>query len=180
MIAQCENGNNAINIELSTTETYRDIVPQRLGTGRVSGIRQHHARLQQLLPLLHRALHTRKGTLTRCGEHTPWVADLHGRGFKEVTLLGQNVNSYGLTPSGQRMEGGVSFAELLRKVAQSVPDMRVRFTTSNPEDMTEDILHAIAEAEPLQAHTLPGTKWKQQDSETHEPQIHAGAIHRKG
>ena len=80
------------------------------------------------------------------------VKDLHDRGFKEVTLLGQNVNSYGLTPAGKRIEGGCSFAELLRKVAQSVPDMRVRFTTSNPEDMTEDILHAIAEEPNLCKH----------------------------
>jgi len=75
------------------------------------------------------------------------VRDLHDKGFKEVTLLGQNVNSYGLLPNGKRPDDGTSFAELLRRVAQEVPDMRVRFTTSNPEDMTEDILHAIA-AEP--------------------------------
>ena len=80
------------------------------------------------------------------------VRDLHDRGFKEVTLLGQNVNSYGLTPAGKRIEGGCSFAELLRKVAQSVPDMRVRFTTSNPEDMTDDILHAIADEPNLCKH----------------------------
>ena len=73
------------------------------------------------------------------------VRDLHDRGFKEVTLLGQNVNSYGLLPNGARPENGTSFAELLRTVAHEVPDMRVRFTTSNPEDMTEDILHAIAD-----------------------------------
>ena len=72
------------------------------------------------------------------------VKDLHDKGFKEVTLLGQNVNSYGLLPNGKRPENGVSFAELLHKVAQSVPDMRVRFTTSNPEDMTEDIIEAVA------------------------------------
>ena len=60
------------------------------------------------------------------------VKDLHDKGFKEVTLLGQNVNSYGLLPNGKRPENGTSFAELLRKVAQSVPDMRVRFTTSKP------------------------------------------------
>src|SRR3712207_8059161 len=55
------------------------------------------------------------------------------------TLLGQNVNSYGLLPNGKRPDDGISFAQLLREVARSVPQMRVRFTTSNPEDMTEDI-----------------------------------------
>lgn len=80
------------------------------------------------------------------------MKDLEARGFKEVTLLGQNVNSYGLSPAGKRVEGGTSFAELLRKVAQVVPGMRVRFTTSNPEDMTEDILHAIADEPNLCNH----------------------------
>jgi len=79
--------------------------------------------------------------------------DLHDKGFKEVTLLGQNVNSYGLLSNGQRSEDGTSFAELLRMVAETVPDMRVRFTTSNPEDMSEDILYAIAE-EPNLCHHI--------------------------
>ena len=81
------------------------------------------------------------------------VADLRDRGFREVTLLGQNVNSYGLSPAGKREEGSTSFAQLLRLVARSVPDMRVRFTTSNPEDMTDDILYAIAE-EPNLCHHI--------------------------
>jgi tRNA-2-methylthio-N6-dimethylallyladenosine synthase len=80
------------------------------------------------------------------------VRDLRDRGFKEVTLLGQNVNSYGLSPSGKPLPNGTSFAELLRKVAKAVPEMRVRFTTSNPEDMSEDILHAIAEEPNLCRH----------------------------
>ncbi len=152
MIAQCENGNNAINIELSTTETYRDIVPQRLGTARVSGF---VSIMRGCNNFCHYCIvpYTRGRERSRDMESIlREVTDLRNRGFKEVTLLGQNVNSYGLTPSGQRMEGGVSFAQLLRTVAQSVPEMRVRFTTSNPEDMTEDILHAVAEEPNLCKH----------------------------
>ena len=152
MVAQCENGNNAMNIELSTTETYRDIVPQRIGHGKVSGF---VSIMRGCNNFCHYCIvpYTRGRERSRDVESIlREVRDLHDRGFKEVTLLGQNVNSYGLTPAGKRMEGGVSFAELLRKVAQSVPDMRVRFTTSNPEDMTEDILHAIAEEPNLCKH----------------------------
>lgn len=152
MIAQCENGQNAMNIELSTTETYRDVVPQRIGGNRVSGF---VSIMRGCNNFCHYCIvpYTRGRERSRDVESIlREVRDLHDRGFKEVTLLGQNVNSYGLTPAGKRMEGGVSFAELLRKVAQSVPDMRVRFTTSNPEDMTDDILHAVADEPNLCKH----------------------------
>ena len=152
MIAQCENGTNACNIELSTTETYRDVIPQRIGANRVSGF-------VSIMRGCNNFCHYCIVPYTRGRERSRdvdsilrEVKDLHDRGFKEVTLLGQNVNSYGLTPAGKRIEGGCSFAELLRKVAQSVPDMRVRFTTSNPEDMTDDILYAIAEEPNLCKH----------------------------
>ncbi len=147
MIAQCENGMNAMDIELSTTETYRDVVPQRIGGNRVSGF-------VSIMRGCNNFCHYCIVPFTRGRERSrdvesilKEVHDLHDKGFKEVTLLGQNVNSYGLLPNGRRPENGTSFAELLRKVAQSVPNMRVRFTTSNPEDMTEDIVEAIA-AEP--------------------------------
>ena len=152
MIAQCEKGQNACNIELSTTETYRDVVPQRIGAGRVSGF---VSIMRGCNNFCHYCIvpYTRGRERSRDVESIlREVKDLHDNGFKEVTLLGQNVNSYGLTPAGKRIEGGCSFAELLRKVAQSVPDMRVRFTTSNPEDMTDDILHAIADEPNLCKH----------------------------
>ena len=145
LIAQCESGGNAINIELSTTETYRDIVPQRIGGQKVSGF---VSIMRGCNNFCHYCIvpYTRGRERSRDPESIlREVRDLHDRGFKEVTLLGQNVNSYGLSPSGKREEGKVSFAELLRMVAEAVPDMRVRFTTSNPEDMKEDILHAIAD-----------------------------------
>lgn len=145
MIARCENGHNAMDVDLSTTETYRDVVPQRIGGNRVSGF-------VSIMRGCNNFCHYCIVPFTRGRERSRdvesilrEVSDLHDRGFKEVTLLGQNINSYGLLPNGKRPEEGTSFAELLRKVARSVPDMRVRFSTSNPEDMTEDILHAVAE-----------------------------------
>ena len=147
MIAQCENGHNALDIELSTTETYRDVIPQRIGGNRVSGF-------VSIMRGCNNFCHYCIVPFTRGRERSrdvdsilSEVADLQEKGFKEITLLGQNVNSYGLLPNGKRPENGTSFAELLMIVARSVPEMRVRFTTSNPEDMTEDILHAVA-AEP--------------------------------
>ena len=152
MIARCENGHNAMDVDLSTTETYKDVVPQRIGGNRVSGFVSimrgcnnfcHYC----IVPFTRGRERSRDvESILRAGK------DLHDRGFKEVTLLGQNVNSYGLLPNGKRPENGTSFAELLRKVAQSVPDMRVRFSTSNPEDMTEDILHAVADEPNLCKH----------------------------
>ncbi len=145
MIAQCENGTNAIDIKLSLTETYRDVIPQRLGGNRVSGF---VSIMRGCNNFCHYCIvpYTRGRERSRDVESIlAEVRDLHDRGFKEVTLLGQNVNSYGLLPNGARPENGTSFAELLRMVAHEVPDMRVRFTTSNPEDMSEDILHTIAD-----------------------------------
>lgn len=145
LIAQAENGHKAINIKLSTTETYRDIVPQRLHGAHIGGF---VSIMRGCNNFCHYCIvpYTRGRERSRDVESIlAEVRDLHDRGFKEVTLLGQNVNSYGLLPNGSRPENGTSFAELLRMVAHEVPDMRVRFTTSNPEDMTEDILHAIAD-----------------------------------
>lgn len=152
MIAQCENGNNACDIELSTTETYRNIIPQRIGGNKVSGF-------VSIMRGCNNFCHYCIVPFTRGRERSrdvesilQEVNDLKERGFKEVTLLGQNVNSYGLLPNGKRPKNGTSFAELLQKVAQSVPNMRVRFTTSNPEDMTEDILHVVAQENNLCNH----------------------------
>ena len=152
LVAQAEAGHKAINIELSTTETYRDILPQRLHSGKVGGF---VSIMRGCNNFCHYCIvpYTRGRERSRDVESIlNEVKDLEARGFKEVTLLGQNVNSYGLSPAGKRVEGGTSFAELLCKVAQAVPGMRVRFTTSNPEDMTEDILHAIADEPNLCNH----------------------------
>ena len=165
MMASAEQGLPAVDVKLSTTETYRDVLPTRIGGNHVSGF---VSIMRGCNNFCHYCIvpYTRGRERSRDVESIlAEVRDLHDRGFKEVTLLGQNVNSYGLLPNGKRPETGIiieeeggkelyvcSFAELLRKVAEAVPDMRVRFTTSNPEDMTEDILHAIADEPNLCSH----------------------------
>ena len=165
MMAAAEQGLPAVDVKLSTPETYRDVLPTRIGGNHVSGF---VSIMRGCNNFCHYCIvpYTRGRERSRDVESIlAEVRDLHDRGFKEVTLLGQNVNSYGLLPNGKRPENGIiieeeggkelyvcSFAELLRKVAEAVPDMRVRFTTSNPEDMTEDILHAIADEPNLCSH----------------------------
>lgn len=165
LVAAAELGQPAVDVKLSTTETYRNVIPTRIGGNRVSGF---VSIMRGCNNFCHYCIvpYTRGRERSRDVESIlAEVRDLHDRGFKEVTLLGQNVNSYGLLPNGKRPENGIiieeqggqelhvcSFAELLRKVAKAVPDMRVRFTTSNPEDMTEDILHAIADEPNLCKH----------------------------
>lgn len=152
MIAAVEMGQEAVDVQLSTTETYRDIIPQRIGGNRISGF-------VSIMRGCNNFCHYCIVPFTRGRERSrdvesilKEVHDLHDKGFKEVTLLGQNVNSYGLLPNGKRPDNGTSFAELLRLVAREVPDMRVRFTTSNPEDMTEDIIQAVADEPNLCNH----------------------------
>ena len=141
MIAQCENGQNAMNIELSTTETYRDVVPQRIGGNRVSGF---VSIMRGCNNFCHYCIvpYTRGRERSRDVESIlNEVLDLKQKGYKEVTLLGQNVNSYRFERDGQT----VTFPMLLRTVAEAVPEMRVRFTTSHPKDMSDETLHVIAE-----------------------------------
>ena len=137
LIAQVEAGQKAINIELSTTETYRDIVPQRIAGNRISG---YVSIMRGCNNFCHYCIvpYTRGRERSRDLESIlREAADLQQRGYKEVTLLGQNVNSYRFND--------ISFPELLRRVAREVPQMRVRFTTSHPKDMSDETLHVIAE-----------------------------------
>ena len=138
LIAQAETGHKAMNIELSTTETYKDIVPQRIGLGHKIG--GFVSIMRGCNNFCHYCIvpYTRGRERSRDVESIlKEVRDLRDRGFKEVTLLGQNVNSFA--------SGETSFPELLRKVAEEAPEMRVRFTTSHPKDMSDETLHVIAE-----------------------------------
>ncbi len=142
LMAAAEAGEKAINVELSTTETYRDVVPRHIGAARISGFVSimrgcNNFCTYCIVP------YTRGRERSRDVESILREArDLQAHGFKEVTLLGQNVNSYRFT----REDGTVvTFPELLRTVARAVPDMRVRFTTSHPKDMSDETLHVIAD-----------------------------------
>jgi tRNA-2-methylthio-N6-dimethylallyladenosine synthase len=144
LIAQAETGHKAINTELSTVETYKDVVPQRIGLGHKIG--GFVSIMRGCNNFCHYCIvpYTRGRERSRDVESIlREVRDLRDRGFKEVTLLGQNVNSYRL----ENLDGldNLDFPRLLRKVAEEVPEMRIRFTTSHPKDMSDETLRVIAE-----------------------------------
>ncbi len=160
LIAQAETGLKAINIELSTTETYRDIVPQRICGTHVGGF---VSIMRGCNNFCHYCIvpYTRGRERSRDPESIlREVADLHSRGYKEVTLLGQNVNSYfseepkmknetsecmdTTDDNAMQKEASLNFPQLLALVAETFPDMRVRFTTSHPKDMSDETLRVIA------------------------------------
>jgi len=144
LIAQAETGHKAMNIELSTSETYKDVVPQRIGLGHKIG--GYVSIMRGCNNFCHYCIvpYTRGRERSRDVESIlREVRDLRDRGFKEVTLLGQNVNSYQFRV--QSSEIIVDFPQLLRRVAEEVPEMRVRFTTSHPKDMSDETLQVIAE-----------------------------------
>lgn len=159
LIAQAETGHKAMNIELSTTETYRDVMPQRICGPHVGGF---VSIMRGCNNFCHYCIvpYTRGRERSRDVESIlREVRDLHEHGYKEVTLLGQNVNSYlgelkskneevnseGNDGKGDAKSEKVAFPALLRMVAEAVPDMRIRFTTSHPKDMSDDTLRVIAE-----------------------------------
>lgn len=141
LIAQAEAGHKAMNVELSTAETYRDVVPQRICGAKIGGF---VSIMRGCNNFCHYCIvpYTRGRERSRDVESIlREVKDLRDRGFKEVTLLGQNVNSYlWQTDNGE----SISFPVLLARVAETVPEMRVRFTTSHPKDMSDETLHVIA------------------------------------
>ncbi len=138
LIAQAETGHKAMNLDLSTTETYRDVLPQRIFGARIGGF---VSIMRGCNNFCHYCIvpYTRGRERSRDVESIlKEVRDLRDRGFKEVTLLGQNVNSY-------RWNEQNSFPQLLRRVAEEAPQMRIRFTTSHPKDMSDETLHVIAD-----------------------------------
>lgn len=136
LFASAEAGEKAINVELSTTETYRDVIPSRISGNRVGGfisiMRGCNNFCSYCIVPYTRGRERSREVESILAE----LDDLRGRGFKEATLLGQNVNSYRC--------GDIGFPTLLAAVAEAAPDMRIRFTTSHPKDMSDDTIATIA------------------------------------
>lgn len=140
LVGAVEKGEKAINVELSTQETYKDVIPLKLGGVHISGfvsiMRGCNNFCTYCIVPYTRGRERSRDIDSILNE----IRDVRDKGFKEVTLLGQNVNSYLFEKAGEK----ISFPVLLERVAQEVPEMRVRFTTSHPKDMSDETLRVIA------------------------------------
>lgn len=140
LIAAAENGEKVINVELSTQETYKDVMPLKLPGGHISGfvsiMRGCNNFCSYCIVPYTRGRERSREVNSILNE----IRDMRDKGFKEVTLLGQNVNSYLYEQDGEQ----VNFSSLLEKVALEAPNMRIRFVTSHPKDMSDETLHVIA------------------------------------
>lgn len=140
LVGAVERGEKAINVELSTRETYKDVIPLKLPGVHISGFVSimrgcNNFCTYCIVP------YTRGRERSRDVESIlREIRDMRAKGFKEVTLLGQNVNSYAFDEGGKT----VTFPLLLARVAEEVPEMRIRFTTSHPKDMSDETLRVIA------------------------------------
>ena len=140
LVAAVETGEKAINVELSTTETYREVIPSRICGNHISGfvsiMRGCNNFCTYCIVPYTRGRERSRDVSSILNE----VRDLITKGYKEITLLGQNVNSYQFE-DGERT---VTFPMLLRIVAEAAPGARIRFTTSHPKDMSDETLQVIA------------------------------------
>ncbi len=148
LIAAVEAGEKAINVELSTTETYREVIPSRICGNHISGF---VSIMRGCNNFCHYCIvpYTRGRERSRDVESIlNEVKDLQNKGYKEITLLGQNVNSYRF----EKDESVITFPMLLKMVAEAAPKVRIRFTTSHPKDMSDETLHVIAETSNVCKH----------------------------
>ena len=140
LVGAVEQGEKAINVELSTQETYKDVIPLKLPGVHISGfvsiMRGCNNFCSYCIVPYTRGRERSRDIDSILNE----IRDMQEKGFKEMTLLGQNVNSYLFEREGER----ISFPVLLARVAEAVPDMRIRFTTSHPKDMSDETLQVIA------------------------------------
>ena len=148
LVAAAELGEPAVNVELSTTETYRDIMPRREAggvSGFISIMRGCNNFCTYCIVPYTRGRERSREPQSILRE----LRDLRDRGFREATLLGQNVNSYRFTSGDGTV---IDFPALLETVAEAAPDMRIRFTTSHPKDMSDETLRVIARHPNLARH----------------------------
>lgn len=141
LVGAVEKGEKAINVELSTTETYKDVIPSRIGnplSGFISIMRGCNNFCTYCIVPYTRGRERSRDVESILNE----LKDLESKGYKEVTLLGQNVNSYLFE---NKEQGAITFPELLKRVAEAAPGMRIRFTTSHPKDMSDETLQVMAD-----------------------------------
>lgn len=149
LITAVENGESAINIELSTTETYRDVIPSRIGGNNISGYISIMRGCNNFCSYCIVPYTRGRERSREPGSILNELRDLQAKGFKEVILLGQNVNSYNYVNTDGSV---VDFARLLEIVADAAPEMRVRFTTSHPKDMSDEIIAMMARKDNVCKH----------------------------
>ncbi len=141
LVSSAEQGLPALNVELSTTETYKEVVPVRIAGNLISGYVSIMRGCNNFCSYCIVPYTRGRERSREVDSIVKEVEDLQSRGYKEVILIGQNVNSYQYKEDGM---SPVTFADLLRLVAERFPQMRVRFTTSHPKDMSDEILEVIA------------------------------------
>ena len=149
LITAVENGESAINIELSTTETYRDVIPSRIGGNNISGYISIMRGCNNFCSYCIVPYTRGRERSREPGSILNELRDLQAKGFKELILLGQNVNSYNYVNADGSV---VDFARLLEIVADAAPEMRVRFTTSHPKDMSDEIIAMMARKDNVCKH----------------------------
>lgn len=140
LVGAVERGEKAINVELSTQETYKDVIPLKLGGVRISGfisiMRGCNNFCTYCIVPYTRGRERSRDVDSILNE----VRDMRAKGFREITLLGQNVNSYSFDKDGNN----ITFPMLLEQVALEAPEVRIRFTTSHPKDMSDETLQVVA------------------------------------
>ena len=155
LLSEAESGKKAVNVILSKEETYADINPVRIDSNGVSAFISIMRGCDNMCSFCVVPF-TRGRERSRDPESIVKEAkDLYERGYKEVTLLGQNVDSYLYSGGGlkkeildeEQLKTATNFAHLLEKVALVSPDLRVRFSTSHPKDMSDEVLSVIAKYE---------------------------------
>ena len=154
LIKEIEDGRKAVNVILSTEETYADIVPVRLGNNKVTAFISIMRGCDNMCSFCVVPFTRGRERSRDPNSIIKEIKNVYKNGYKEVTLLGQNVDSYLWNKnlnkkaikklSSKQQENNVDFAKLLELVAKNCPNIRVRFSTSHPQDMSDQVLHTMA------------------------------------